>query len=97
VRAGRDQRFESDLRIKLDQGDAVMRNVSASGLYFVTELKLVPGEALQFTLEFPSPEIGAVKAQCMARVVRVEPQGTLNGVGAAFESIEFRRIGQPTG
>jgi hypothetical protein len=90
--ARRHERFESDLAIKLEQGDAVMRNVSASGLYFVTHVDLKPGDPLKFTLEFPGLRIGVVSARCEARVVRVAPHGSLTGVGAVFESIEFRRI-----
>lgn len=87
----RDERFASDFTIKLDRGDGVMRNVSASGVFFVTDVALKPGDAIQFTLEFSSREIGVVAARCEAHVVRVEPQGTLTGVGAAFDSIEFHR------
>jgi hypothetical protein len=92
VGARRHERFESHLRIKLDHGDGVMRNVSASGVYLVTDVSLKLGEYLNFTLEFSGPEIGVVSACCEARVVRVEPQGTLQGVAAAFESIQFQRI-----
>lgn len=88
----RDERFESDLTIKLDRGDGVMRNVSARGLYVVTALDLKPGESLSFTLEFSGADIGVVSAHCEARVVRVEPRGALKGVGATFDTIEFRRV-----
>ena len=87
-----DERFESDITITLDRGDGVMRNVSARGLYFVTDLDLKPGESLRFTLEFSGAGIGVVSARCEARVVRVEPQGALRGVGATFDTIEFRRV-----
>ena len=88
----RDERFESDLTIRLDQGDGVMRNVSASGLYFVTDLNVKPGDSLKFTLDFSGDQIGQVCARCEARVVRVERQGAQKGVGATFEVIEFQRI-----
>lgn len=87
----RDERFASDLTIKLDRGDGMMRNVSASGVFFVTDIDLKLGESVQFTLEFSSSEIGVVAARCEAHVVRVEPQGALRGIGAAFDSIEFHR------
>ena len=90
--ARRDERFDSDLRIKLDQGDGLMRNVSASGIFFVTDMDLKAGDSLRFTLEFSGLQIGVVSARCEARVIRVEPQGALKGIGAAFESIEFHRI-----
>jgi hypothetical protein len=90
--ARRDERFDSDLRIKLDRGDGRMRNVSASGVYFETDVELKPGESLKFTLEFSGLQIGVVSARCEARVVRVDPRGALRGVGASFESIEFHRV-----
>lgn len=95
--ARRDERFDSNLTIRLDQGDGVIRNVSASGVYFLTEADLRPGQSLKFTLEFSGVQIGLVSARCEARVVRVEPQGTLKGVGVAFESIEFHRSPAPPG
>jgi hypothetical protein len=91
--AGRkDERFESDLPIDFGRGPATLRNVSASGVYFLTEADVKPGEALSFTLEFSSADIGKVGARCEARVVRVEPQGALRGVGTILETIEFRRV-----
>jgi len=90
--ARRDERFDSDLRIKLDRGDGRMRNVSASGVYFLTDVDLKPGESLRFTLEFSGLQIGIVSARCEARVVRVDPHGRLKGIGATFESIEFHRV-----
>jgi hypothetical protein len=97
VDARRDQRYESQLPIKLDVGDGVLRNVSASGVYFVTEADLKPGQALKFTLEFSSIPIGLITARCEARVVRVEPHGATKGVGVVFESIEFHRVAEPSG
>jgi hypothetical protein len=93
----RDERFESDLAIRLEQGDGLVRNVSASGIYFVTDANLKPGELLRFSLQFSGVEIGLVSARCEARVVRVEPRGAQKGVGAAFETIEFHRIEQHPG
>ena len=92
--ARRDERFDSDLTITLVQGDGVMRNVSASGVYFETSANLEPGQALKFTIEFSGEQIGAVSAHCQAHVVRVERRGELNGVGAAFDNIEFYRVAQ---
>jgi hypothetical protein len=89
--ARKHERFDSDLTIKLDQGEASMRNVSASGVYFLTQLDFAVGDALSFTLEFPSMQAGVISANCAARVVRVQQQGTEKGVAAAFESIEFFR------
>jgi PilZ domain len=85
----RDERFDTDLRIKLGQGDGVMRNVSVSGIYFLTAMALKPGQPLTFTIEFPG-FARVVAARCEARVVRVESKGALNGVGAALERIQLQ-------
>ena len=89
--ARKDERFDSDLTIRLDQGDASLRNVSASGVYFLTQLDFEVGDPLSFTLQFPGMQTGVISANCAARVVRVEQQGSEKGVAAAFESIEFYR------
>jgi hypothetical protein len=88
----RDERFSSDLRIRLDHGEGVLRNVSASGIYFLTDLDLEVGRSLSFTLEFEAHQAGPVSARCTAKVVRVDPQGQSKGVAVSFESIEFHRI-----
>ena len=90
--ARRDERFPSNLAIKLDRGAGVMHNVSASGLYFETDADLKPGERFSFTLEFSGEQIGVISAQCEAHVVRVEPRGTSTVVGAEFDSIRFNRV-----
>ena len=92
-----DKRYAIDLPIKLDLGDGVMRNVSASGVYFMTDVDLKPGQALKFTLEFSGVQIGVISARCEARVVRVESLGAAQGVGAVFENIQFQRIPSPPG
>jgi hypothetical protein len=60
-------------------------------VYFLTQLHFEVGDSLSFTLEFPGMRTGVISANCVARVVRVQPQGSQNGVAAAFESIEFYR------
>ena len=93
--ARRHQRFESNLTIRFDRGEGRMTNVSADGLYFLTEIALRPGDPLQITLEFETSQLGVVSARCAARVVRVVESGTTKGIGAAFESIEFHRSPVP--
>jgi PilZ domain len=88
----RDERYESDVMIELEQGTGVIRNISASGLYFVTDVSLKRGERVNFTLELSGSEIGRITARCEARVVRTERRGKLRGFGATFEKIDFQRI-----
>jgi hypothetical protein len=87
----KDERFKSNLAIKLAQGKGIAHNVSASGIYFVTDVALPQGKPVKFTFEFQVPG-GAIHLNCIARVVRVEKRGNKKGVGAAIDSFEFLRI-----
>jgi hypothetical protein len=93
--ARRHERFESDVTIRFDRGDGRMTNVSANGLYFVTQVALQIGEPLSITLEFETTELGVISAHCLARVIRVVDGGGTKGVGATLESIEFHRSPAP--
>lgn len=88
----RNERFNTALTVKLDQGDGVIRNVSANGVYFVTDAALEKGQPVTFTLEFHNFPNGPIAVNCIARIVRVEEQGTQRGIAASISSIEFHRI-----
>ena len=95
MRGRRDERFDSTLVLRLEQGVGVLRNVSANGIYFVTDVALQAGAPVKFTLEFRDFRGGPVQANCTARVVRVEEQGGSKGVAANIDSFEFLRIPAP--
>src|ERR1044071_5500679 len=93
----KEERFDSELAIKLEGGGkAVARNVSASGVYFVTEMALEAAQLGKFSLEFLDFPSGPIEVNCSARTVRVEAGGGGRGVGravgAAISSFEFRRL-----
>jgi hypothetical protein len=84
-----DERFKSNLTIKLAQGKGIAHNVSASGMYFVTDVALPQGKPVKFTFEFQDLPGGTIHLNCIARVVRVEKRGNKKGVGVAFDSFVF--------
>ena len=88
----RDERFDTTLALRLEQGEGVLRNVSANGIYFVTDVALQEGAPVKFTLEFHDFRGGPVQANCVARIVRVEEQEGKKGVAASINSFEFLRI-----
>lgn len=94
---GRQQeRFDTELELKLEgDGYGVVRNVSAGGVYFVTDVALIEGQPVKFSLEFWNFPSGPIVVNCVARIVRVEEQGLRRGVAAAISSFEFRRIPEP--
>jgi hypothetical protein len=91
--ARKEERFDTELAIKLEGGsEGVARNVSASGVFFVTEVALEAGQPVGFSLEFLDFPSGPIEVNCSARIVRVEEQGAGRGVGASISSFEFRRL-----
>lgn len=91
----KEERFPTQLPVKLEGGKGVARNVSANGIYFVTDVALKQGQPVRFTLEFLDFPSGPLAVNCFARIVRVEEQGTGQGVGASISSFEYRRIAKP--
>lgn len=85
------QRFAAELTLTLDEGYGRVRNVSASGVYFVTDVALREGQPVKFTLEFQNFPSGPISMKCTGRVVRVEEQEGKRGVAVAIRSFEFRR------
>jgi hypothetical protein len=91
--AGRkEERFAADLTVRFEGGEGAVRNVSASGIYFVTDAALEIGQPVMFSLDYGDFPTGPVSVNCVARIVRVEEQGARKGIAAAISSFEFRRI-----
>ena len=88
----RHERFSADLTIRLNRGEGVVHNVSAGGIYFVTDVRLEIGQELTFQLEFPHAVGGTIAATCTARIVRTEKKNTQYGIGASISAFEFRRL-----
>lgn len=94
LQAGRrEERFAAELPIRFEGGSTgVVRNVSESGVYFVTDAALEEGQAVSFTVEFRDIPSGPIAVNCVALIVRREEQGAGRGVGASISSFEFRRL-----
>jgi hypothetical protein len=96
IEAGRqDERLDSTLALKLEHGEGVVRNVSANGIYFVTDVALKNGAPVKFTVEFRNFPGGPIQVDCIARIVRVDEQGEKRGVAASISSFEFCRVRKP--
>lgn len=93
VAGRREERFDTTLAVRLEQGGGVARNVSANGIYFITDIVLQKGEPVRFSLDFAGQPGGALIVKCLARVVRVEPCDGKLGVAAAISDFEFLRVG----
>jgi len=90
-----DERFPSVMPIELDRGSGETRNVSASGIYFVTDFPLEKGAPLRFILRLKQPSGGPFLLRGEARVVRIEQLDDKFGVGLAISHYELERVGPP--
>ena len=89
----KEQRFDTELTVRLEGGaEGSARNVSASGIFFVTDAALQAGQPVRFRLEFLDFPSGPIEVECSARVVRVVEQGAGRGVGASIDSFEFHTL-----
>jgi hypothetical protein len=88
----KEERFDTTLAVRLERGGAVARNISASGIYFVTEEALQTGATVTFAMDFQNFPGGPIEANCIARIVRIEDEGAKKGVAAAIHSCEFQRL-----
>ena len=87
-----EERFDTSVAVRLERGGAVTRNVSANGIYFVTDVAFQAGATVTFTLDFQNFPGGPIQVNCLARIVRVEEQGGKRGVAAAIQNFEFHRL-----
>lgn len=87
------QRYETEVPLRLEHGKGVVRNVSASGIYFVTDAPLEKDKPMKLTFEFTSLPNGAIHVSCLARVLRLEEgHGGMTGVAASIDNFEFFRL-----
>lgn len=88
----KEQRVESKLAIALDGGTGISRNVSASGIYFETEVPLREGASVSFSVAFTNPEGQPVRMFCAGWVVRTERLEGKTGVGARIDEFHIERV-----
>jgi len=71
------------------------RDISASGVYFVTPQRIEPGTAIavEVALTDRPMGMGSVRMSTTARVVRIEAEGSRGwyGLAASFDHYEFNR------
>lgn len=84
----RGERVEVQLPVDLDNGRGISRNISQSGIYFLTDRDFSEGATFRFTLALEYAIPGRrVELSCQARVIRIEPQGDQVGIAAQIEDL----------
>ena len=79
------ERFLVALPVQTNKGPGVTRDVSASGLYLITDQPLTAGESLDLTLDFPDREGAPYRLRARGTVVRVEDAQGSVGAGIALD------------
>jgi hypothetical protein len=83
-----DAREDAILPLRLhDGGIGVTRDVSTSGVYFVSDAEQAVGSEIDFTIDFETPS-GPLHLKCHGQVVRTEKRGSR--IGHAVKILESR-------
>jgi hypothetical protein len=78
-------RFQVALRVELPAGTGITRDLSASGVFFETDLVFALGQVIQFALVFEHIDPRQpVRLRCQGQVVRVERRNDTLGVAVAI-------------
>ena len=69
----------------LESGMGLSRDISGSGIYFVTDQSLTPGGTVKFSVKLDHIRPGKpVRLDCQGQVLRVEAAGAKLGVAASI-------------
>jgi hypothetical protein len=84
------QRYQLELMVELEHGTGRTRDISSSGMFFVTDQSFTPGQSIRFTLLVEHVDSSHLsRVQCQGVVVRVDSQNGHLGVAVAFTEYRF--------
>ena len=84
------QRIQVEVPVYIGQEKAVTRDVSWSGIYFLTDQFFAEGGALNFSLDLNYALPGKpIKLDCQGEVIRIEQRGEKFGVAAKINNFQY--------
>ena len=84
------QRIQVEVPVYIGQEKAVTRDISWSGIYFLTDQSFVEGGALSFSLDLTYALPGKpIKLDCQGEVIRVEQRGEKFGIAAKINNFQY--------
>ena len=89
--ARREERLSAALPVDLDAGTGVTLDVSASGIFFETDVNYRPGSGITFTVQLDGPS-GKLLMKCQGEIVRVEQRGEKVGVAVKIGASKFEPL-----
>lgn len=82
----RHQRYPLAVRIELEHGYGLTRDVSVGGVYFETVESLLPASSISFTLVLEQlNQDSPWSVRCHGTVLRIEPLGDRVGIAASIQ------------
>jgi hypothetical protein len=82
--------------VRLDRGTGVTRNISASGIFFETDVDFAPGSAITFSIELSGPQGEKLMLKSRGENVRLEIRGDKMGVAAKIMFSKLENNDPPT-
>ena len=80
-----EERFPLEVTVMLENGGGISRDISQSGIYFLTDQLLAPGSVVKFSMTLDHIRPGKpIQLDCQGSVLRVEPAGEKLGVAASI-------------
>lgn len=84
----REERFALEVPVLLESGTGMTRDISQSGIYFVTDQLLQPNGIVRFSVKLDHVRAGkAVRFDCQGRILRIEPADGKFGVAASISEL----------
>lgn len=84
------QRIKVQIPVQLAQGVGTTRDVSQTGVYFITDQNIEPDSTLDFSLELDYALPGkSMRLNCRGHVVRVETLNGKLGVAASINDVSY--------
>lgn len=87
-------RFRVRWPVELENGNGRTRDISATGMYLESDIRVAPGTLLKFAVMLPRHRGIAEKLECLGRVVRQERHGAGGfGIGVELQGFHFTGVG----
>ena len=91
AKRSREERVAAALPVSLDRGAGITRDVSASGVFFETDVNYAPGSEISFSIELQGPA-GKMMLRCQGQIMRVEDRGGKVGVAAKITESRLETV-----
>jgi len=83
-----EERFMLEVPVMLENGMGMSRDISESGIYFMTDQQLAPGGVVKFSVKLNHIRPGkSIRLDCQGQVLRIEPAGEGFGVAAIINQL----------